>query len=255
VTNLVISGLVPFTTIDMPGKNAAVIFCQGCPWRCRYCHNTHLQKPQTCSSIKWDTILIWLESRKGLLDALVFSGGEPTLQNGLKEAMHEVKAMGFEVGLHTGGYNCETLNKIMPTLDWIGLDIKSPKSIYDQITGVSNSGKSAWESLRLVLDSGIDYEIRTTYHPDLLTESNMLALAIELARANVKNWVIQTFRSKGCTDSALVANQHTSQSNAFLNRLEDLFLEYADNHTLNSISHETNSNPIRTELKCKFLIR
>lgn len=255
---LVIAGLVPFTTVDMPEKNAAVIFCQGCPWRCRYCHNTHLQKPHTCSSISWGTVLEWLEQRIGLLDAVVFSGGEPTYQKGLQKAMKEIKAMGFEIGLHTGGYNPKIVSELIPILDWIGLDIKSPQYAYDRITGANSSGNNVWESLNIVSHSNLSYEIRTTYHPDLLTESDMIILATELAHANVKNWVLQTFRAKGCTDSVLVSNQHTVPNSMFLKRIEAVFLQNTSEQTFNNMHHEVHSHQISIGIKNnqrKFLIR
>lgn len=105
---LVVGGLTPFTTIDFPGRLAAVIFCQGCPWRCGYCHNAHLH---ACGSGErsWPDVRGWLTSRRGLLDGVVFSGGEPLLQRGLAPALGEVRSLGFATGLHTAGIYPERL--------------------------------------------------------------------------------------------------------------------------------------------------
>ena len=90
-----VGGLVPFTTTDYPGKLAAVVFAQGCPWRCGYCHNPHLLAPRGGAELAWDGVLDWLDRRQGLLDAVVFSGGEATAQAALAGAVHAVRAKGF----------------------------------------------------------------------------------------------------------------------------------------------------------------
>jgi pyruvate formate lyase activating enzyme len=95
--------------------------------------------------------------------------------------------MGFGVGLHTGGFNPGLLRQLLPLLDWIGLDIKAPRHAYARITGVPRSGEAAWESLDLTLGSSVPYEVRTTYHPDLLTESDLRTLARELAGSDARN--------------------------------------------------------------------
>jgi len=100
---LKIGGVIPFTTIDYPGHLAAVLFCQGCPWRCGYCHNQELLDETAPAKFSWDEVLAFLERRRELLDAVVFSGGEPTMQPGLLQAIGTVKSMGFLAGLHTGG--------------------------------------------------------------------------------------------------------------------------------------------------------
>ncbi|MCU7809345.1 MAG: anaerobic ribonucleoside-triphosphate reductase activating protein, partial [Candidatus Thiodiazotropha sp. (ex Semelilucina semeliformis)] len=98
---LKVGGLVPMTTVDYPGCLSAVIFCQGCPLRCRYCHNSDLLPREAEATIPWREILDFLKRRQGLLDAVVFSGGEPTQQRALPDAIAEVSAMGFKIGLHT----------------------------------------------------------------------------------------------------------------------------------------------------------
>jgi pyruvate formate lyase activating enzyme len=206
----------------------------------------------------WKNILHWLTLRKGLLDAVVFSGGEPTLQNGLIQAINDVKNMGFEIGLHTGGCRPETIRELLPALDWIGLDIKSSKYNYDHITGVENSGMKAWESLYIILQSKIAYEIRTTYHPDLIKEVDMLTLAAELAHSDVKNWVVQLFSAKGCIDYELVANEQATPSNTFLKQLKAAFLQNEEKHECNNLHDKSGLYQIDVELKTnhrKFLIR
>ena len=157
-----IGGFVPFTSIDYPGELAAVIFCQGCPWRCGYCHNPHLLPARSSGLLDWPALLRVLEQRRGLLDAVVFSGGEPTLQRDLVNAIRQVRNLGFKVGLHTAGCYPKRLERLLPIVDWVGLDIKDLPDHYPALTGVPGSGERAWESLELLRSSGLPFEVRTT---------------------------------------------------------------------------------------------
>jgi len=196
---------VPFTAVDFPRRLSAVLFLQGCPWRCGYCHNPHLQPPRGEHEIAFDTILRWLDGRRGLLDAVVFSGGEPTAHAGLLDAVGEVRDRAFAVGLHTGGAYPRRLAEVLPLVDWIGFDAKAPSGGYASVTGVAGSEGAAFESLRRVLESGVPHEIRTTVHPSLVPDDALLRLADELAALGVRQWVLQPFRPTGCADTALVA--------------------------------------------------
>lgn len=167
---LSIGGLTPFTTIDYPGKLAAVLFCQGCHWRCGYCHNQHLLDTAQPGSIRWQDVICFLEQRRGLLDAVVFSGGEPTLQPNLPQAIETVRQMGFLTGLHTGGAFPQRLLDCLPHLDWVGMDIKAPFDQYEQITGVAGSGEAAKHSTDLLRHSSVPHQFRTTLDPILLSE-------------------------------------------------------------------------------------
>jgi pyruvate formate lyase activating enzyme len=202
-TELAVSGLVPLTTNDFPGCLAAVVFCQGCPWRCRYCHNPHLQ-PRTKGLYEWNDIQQFLSRRIGLLDAVVFSGGEPTAQEeALCYTASKVDDMGFRVGLHTAGCYPEGIKRLLPLLDWVGLDIKALPDDYPQVTGIRNSALPAYQSLKLLLDAGINLEVRTTVSGRLTNEQNLLALARLLADMGVKNFAVQHFRKVGCNDNEL----------------------------------------------------
>ncbi|MBL3527343.1 MAG: anaerobic ribonucleoside-triphosphate reductase activating protein [gamma proteobacterium endosymbiont of Lamellibrachia anaximandri] len=206
-TTLQVGGLTPMTTIDYPGELAAVIFCQGCPWRCCYCHNGHLL-PRMSSEpglIEWDEIIAFLERRQGLLDAVVFSGGEPTLQSALKPAIQQVKAMGFKIGLHSAGVYPERLAELLPLLDWVGLDIKALAEDYAALTGVSGSGEKAWESLRLLVASGVAYEVRTTVHTELLSPQNLKKLQHQLQQTGVAHHQLQQCDTRHALDQRLSA--------------------------------------------------
>ncbi len=199
-----IGGWEKLSAVDFPGRLAAVVFCQGCAWRCGYCHNPHLLAfaPPTGSIAEWSEIARWLERRRGLLDAVVFSGGEATLQPGLGEALREVRALGFETGLHTGGPAPARLAAVLPDLDWVGFDFKAPFDAYETVT-LHRHGDHVRESLRLLLASGVPHEIRTTWHPALLPSDALKAMADSLVAEGVSEWVIQRFRPDGCLDPGL----------------------------------------------------
>jgi pyruvate formate lyase activating enzyme len=190
-----VGGLTPLTTIDLPGCLSAVVFCQGCPWRCGYCHNPELIPRRSRTTLDWTQVMAFLKRRRGLLDAVVFSGGEPTLQTGLPDAVRAVKGQGFQVALHTAGPYPERLARVLPDLDWVGLDIKAPFDRYDRITGVPGSGQRARESARLVLENGVAREFRTTVDPALLAPGELLDLARELSGLGVQHYVLQECRS------------------------------------------------------------
>lgn len=201
-TAMRIGGLTPMTTVDYPGELAAVLFCQGCPWRCRYCHNAHLLSARGGGRVEWGRVRSLLERRRGLLDAVVFSGGEPTLQGALPAAMEEVKALGFKVGLHTAGCCPARLRRLLPWLDWVGLDIKALPQAYPDITGVPGSGERAWESLGILLDAGVELEVRTTALPGWGREE-LAPLMDALAGAGVARYVLQQCRTGRCLDPGI----------------------------------------------------
>lgn len=194
--DLRIGGLTPLSTCDWPGQLVATVFTQGCPWDCPYCHNPHLLEPGP-GTVEWGEVLELLRSRQGLLDGVVFSGGEPTLHGGLAEAVGEVRAMGFRVGMHTAGPWPERLETLLPHLDWVGFDVKAPFAGYERITGAPGSGPRALASLRAVMASGVEMEARTTVHPGLLDAVALDRLAADIAAEGVGTWAVQAYRAMG----------------------------------------------------------
>jgi pyruvate formate lyase activating enzyme len=162
------------------------------------------------TEIAWSDVRAFLARREGLLDAVVFSGGEPLAQRGLAQAMEDVRRMGFRVGLHTSGAYSNRLAEVLPLVDWVGLDIKAPFSAYTSITGVPGSAREALASTRLVVDSGVACEFRTTVHPRLLAPQAVERLAEEIARLGARHYALQEFRGKGCSDAALLEDSGSS---------------------------------------------
>lgn len=200
---LQIAGIQPLSTVDWPGQLALTVFCQGCPWACVYCHNHQILDCRTPGQVSWSEVLSLLERRRGLLDGVVFSGGEATRQGPvLIDAMRQVRALGFKVGLHTAGAYPRTLSQILEgnLVDWVGLDIKAPMENYGQVVfpeGISASpGMKAWNSLDLVLaQPDLSYEVRFTIFPQMSFDP------VEVVQAcldkHVKSLVIQTARADG----------------------------------------------------------
>lgn len=127
------------------------MFVQGCPWRCLYCHNPHLQPRDAApAGPNWAELRDRLARRRARLDALVFSGGEPTFDPALPAAMREVRALGFRVGLHTAGMAPRRLRAVLSLVDWVGLDIKAPltdAALHDRITGARGAARAVRASL------------------------------------------------------------------------------------------------------------
>ncbi len=193
--SLPIGGMTPLTTVDWPGELAAVVFLRGCPWRCAYCHNRDLQR-RAGPCEPWDGLLSFLGARAGLLDGVVFSGGEPLMHPGLADALRSVRALGFGTAVHTGGDRPDHLAFLLDQglLDWVGFDVKAPRADYDALTGCPGSGERAHRSLRTLVSSGVPYELRTTVHPQLLPLPKLLKLAREVGRAGAGNLMLQPYR-------------------------------------------------------------
>jgi pyruvate formate lyase activating enzyme len=195
-----IGGLTPLSATDYPGELAAVAYCQGCPWRCAYCHNPHLLQSRAAEDIPWSEVLDFLDRRRGLLDAVVFSGGEPTAQPGLERAMREVKALGYRIGLHSAGIYPRRFAEVLPLVDWVGFDAKAPfDAAYERVTGVHASGEAAYASAQALLASGVECEFRTTWHSGFLSVAELERLTRSLADLGVRRYALQEFRDSGCT--------------------------------------------------------
>lgn len=191
-----IGDVEPFSIVDFPSHISAVVFMQGCPWRCPFCYNASLQplKPNAESEWTFEKFLKFIERRKGMLDAVVFSGGEPLVQDALFDAVTAVKNLGYTIGLHTGGYRPEALKKVLPLLDWVGLDVKGPKEKYETLTGGFDAFDEMNKSLALLLSSKIPFECRTTCDPRLLNIDDLFEIGAFLKQAGAKEYYLQKYR-------------------------------------------------------------
>jgi len=188
-----IGGLVSFTTIDFPGKLAAVLFLVGCPFHCVYCSNEHLI-PLGEGEYDADKVFNWLKSRVGKLEAVVFSGGEALMQaDATIEYMKRVHDLGFAIGLHTNGFYPELLKKVSDIVDWIGLDFKATKQKYKDLTGLDIAYERMIESLKYWMTTGHGIEVRTTCDPRFVSKQDLLEIAKIAAGFGVKNFAVQKY--------------------------------------------------------------
>ena len=215
MSKIVIGGVEKFSAVDFPGMLSAVVFMQGCPWKCPYCHNAHIREILPENDFSWELFFEFLKRRVGKLDAVTFSGGEPLVQDCLSDVMQQVKALGYKIGLHTGGYRPQALEKVLPLVDWVGFDIKAPfeKEKYQAIIGTNQMDK-VLKSLQMLLDSKVNFECRTTCDPRFLNIDDLWAAAKDLKEKGVKKYFLQKYRpiesDKTTSEAqceALVANQ------------------------------------------------
>lgn len=196
-----IAGLVPTTLLDYPGKVASIVFTAGCNMRCGYCHNPHLVLPEKIKDLKKERVseesfFKFLDERKGFLDGVVVSGGEPTLQPDLYDFIKAVKKRGFLVKLDTNGTDPGFLKRIISEkmVDYIAMDVKHVPEKYHLACGVKLNTGHILESIDLIRGSGMDYEFRTTVVKGVHAIKDIEAIA-KLCKRPIR-YTIQNFRSK-----------------------------------------------------------
>lgn len=193
----VIGGVQKTSLLDYPDKISAIVFTQGCNFRCGYCHNPELlQKNSENDIYNVDVFFEFLEKRKGKLDGVVITGGEPTLQKDLKLFIKKIKEMNYLVKLDTNGTNPHILEELINEnlVDYIAMDIKSPLDKYSKITNSEVNTEKIQRSIKLILNSNIDYEFRTTVISSQLTINDFEKIAKLLKGA--KKYYLQKFNSK-----------------------------------------------------------
>ncbi len=190
-----IGGLLKFSLIDFPGKLSAVIFTQGCNFRCPYCHNSELVLPEKMQApIPESEVLAFLQERRGKLQGVVVTGGEPTLQNDLIDFMQQIRDMGFLLKLDTNGSNPEVLREIihLGLVDYVAMDIKAPMDKYEFVTGAMDIEAKIKRSINIILTSQLEHEFRTTLAPKLVSREDIEKIKPLINGSNryvVKNFI------------------------------------------------------------------
>ena len=193
MSDRVLYDIPPFTHLDYPGKLAAIAWFVGCNMRCMYCYNSDIVFAKE-GRYTIDDLLAFLERRKGLLDGVVLSGGEPTLQN-LEPVCREIKAMGFAVKLDTNGLYPERVKVLVAKglVDYIALDFKAENAKFGYITGSGQYLRFS-ETLDYLIAEDFDFEVRTTVHPDLLQPEEINNMMRELQRRGYRGtYYLQPF--------------------------------------------------------------
>jgi len=193
---MIFADIIESSVIDYPGKMAAVVFTGGCNFACPSCHNPQLVEFSGPGRVDGEGVLSLLESRKGFLDALVVTGGEPTLHAGLPDFLARVKALGMAVKLDTNGSRPGVLSRVLSAglVDRVAMDVKTWPEDYPATVAPRVDPEAIRESIRLIKESGLDHEFRTTCSPDVVDGRIVAALGPLLSGA--KKWVFQTFRDQ-----------------------------------------------------------
>lgn len=197
---MIIAGLQPCSFIDYPGKLSAVAFTHGCNLRCRYCHNPELLDGAPPRRIEEDEVLGLLDRRRGKLDGIVVTGGEPTLQRGLAAFLARVKALGFLAKLDTNGTRPEVIEELLAArlVDFLAIDLKATPAQAGWLCGLAEQSAGARRCLELAVAAGVEHEVRTTVVASVHGAAELAALATLAASA--QRWVLQRFRPGGHLD-------------------------------------------------------
>lgn len=180
VANLLIGDFL-WSSCDWRGRPSATILCQGCPWACPSCDRPGLRPVRGRRDVGWGDILAFLQGQRDVLSSIVFAGGEPTTQADLPKALKAVRSIGFETGPHTAGTHPERLEATLPLVDWVRFEIKAAFVEYDTVTRTAGSGAKAFESLCLILDSGVSFEARVGASATTLSPASLERLLADLS--------------------------------------------------------------------------
>lgn len=203
---MIIGGFQRFTLTDFPGRVAAVLFTQGCNFRCPFCHNGELipREPAHGALFSTEEIIDFFRLRQKQLDGAVITGGEPTIHPDLPALCREIRELGMEIKLDTNGSNPVMLNRIIGSglVDFIAMDIKAPFNTYQHLAGTGISTDIISESIRIIAASGVSHLFRTTLVKPLLDYDDMQAIK-DMVPAGSRH-VFQEFRKEKVLDPALL---------------------------------------------------
>lgn len=192
---MIISGMQKLTLVDYPGHTACIVFTQGCNFKCPFCHNSGLiQGENNSSKIDEQVLFDYLDKRKGLIDGVCVSGGEPLLQKDIELFIRKIKEKGYKVKLDTNGSKPDVLKKLLDCnlVDYVAMDVKNVFNKYDITAGTSISLDKIKESINLLKNSNVDYEFRTTVVKQLHSFEDIKEILEYLGR-DVK-YYIQNYR-------------------------------------------------------------
>ena len=191
--------------IDYPGEICAIVFTQGCNFRCPYCHNPELVNPEMYAEcMTEETIFSFLAKRKGKIDAVAITGGEPTIQHDLMDFVKRVRKTGYSIKVDTNGSHPEVIEQLisMKLLDYIAMDIKSPADKFKNLTKSDICYQKITQTIELIMKSGIPYEFRTTVLKRLLDENDIVNIAHSIRNARL--YILQQFIPSKVLDRRLM---------------------------------------------------
>jgi pyruvate formate lyase activating enzyme len=220
---MLIGGLEKLTLLDYPDNLAAIVFTQGCNFRCHFCYNPMLvlphnsvaldEKDQGCPLVKEEDLFLFLNDRRGKIDGVVISGGEPTLHPDLPDMIKKIRALGYAVKLDTNGTNPGMLSQLIKDalIDYIAMDLKAPWEKYTELVGVAVDLDNLQKSVKMIMSSDLPYEFRSTLVPGLHNEEDIRKMGAIIQGAN--RWYLQKFKP----DTSLV-NPDFENKTTFLDK-------------------------------------
>ena len=218
------------TLLDFPGRVACTVFLDGCNFRCPFCHNSELLAGKAEAVMDDEQLLEFLQKRKGILDGVCITGGEPTLQPELESLLRRIKALGYPVKLDTNGYRPEVLEKLVNEglVDYVAMDIKNGPEQYATTVGLPKMDLSRIEkSIRFLTQNGVDYEFRTTVVDQLHSEESIASMGkwlLSIAGVPVKRLFLQSFVDR---DTVMFAGLQAA-SEAQMGRFLELLKPFAE---------------------------
>jgi pyruvate formate lyase activating enzyme len=204
---VIIAGMAKCSLVDYPGLPAAVLFVPGCNYNCFFCHNRTLIDG-THEVLEWDATRRFLEKRAGLLDAVVVSGGEPTLQKDLLSHLEELRHLGYHIKVDSNGSSPDVITQLVGSgfCDYFAIDYKAPASRYQEFCGTHADAHTVLETINILMDASANFEVRTTVIPQF-SEDDLMHIAGELP--TLPRYVLNPYR---VPDSYLPADEERIQA-------------------------------------------
>ena len=229
---MIIKGLQKTTLLDFPGKVACTVFTAGCNLRCPFCHNASLViSPDLTDTISEDELLGFLKKRRGILDGVCITGGEPLLQRDIEELIKKIRDLSLAVKLDTNGAYPERLRDIIEKnlVDYVAMDIKNSKEKYALTAGADVDIEKISESVALLMSSGVEYEFRTTVVRELHSPEDVKSIGEWIAGAD--KYFLQSFTDSG----ELIADGYSAHTPQDMAALLEIAQQYIPNAALRGI--------------------
>ena len=229
---MVIKGLQKTTLLDFPGKVACTVFTAGCNFRCPFCHNASLViAPDLSDTISEDEFFAFLNKRRGILDGVCITGGEPLLQKDIEIFIKKIRALGLAVKLDSNGAYPERLKSIIDQglVDYVAMDVKNCKEKYSLTVGTEVDIDKISESVRILMTSDVEYEFRTTVVRELHSPEDIKSIGEWIAGA--KRYFLQSFTDSG----ELIADGYSAHTPQDMGALLDIAKQYVPDAALRGI--------------------
>lgn len=229
---MIIKGLQKTTLLDFPSKVACTVFTGGCNFRCPFCHNASLVlSPAQLPDISEQEFFDFLSKRRGILDGVCITGGEPLLQRDIVPFLERIRTLGFAVKLDTNGSFPEKLKDIVEAglIDYVAMDIKNCRDKYELTAGASSCAEGVFRSIEYIMSCGLRYEFRTTVVKELHTPEDILAIAQTITGAD--GYFLQRFEDSG----ELIGNGYSAHDEETMKNILKLVRPYVKNCALRGI--------------------